>query len=110
MSRLAALFMVLAVSVGPHALAAPAEHEVLIQGMKFVPDRLQVHVGDTVVWRNDDLVPHTVTAKGGSFDSPQIESGKTWRVIIRKRGEFPYFCRFHPLMKAGLHAQPIPTQ
>lgn len=109
MTRLAALMMVLAVSVGPRALAAKAEHEVLIQGMKFVPDRLQVHVGDTVVWKNEDLVPHTVTAKGKSFDSPPIESGKSWRTVIRRLGDFPYFCRFHPLMKAGLSSETIPT-
>ena len=62
--------------------------------MKFVPERLEVAAGDGVTWVNKDLVPHTVTAPGAS-----------WKFIVRRRGEMPYRCRFHPTMKAVVVAR-----
>jgi plastocyanin len=33
-----------------------------IREFKFEPETLTVHEGDTVVWKNDEIVPHTATA------------------------------------------------
>jgi plastocyanin len=36
-------------------------HTVEIKQMKFVPDVLHVHAGDTVLWINSDITDHDVT-------------------------------------------------
>jgi plastocyanin len=85
--------------------AAGAElHHVEINAMKFSPPDLKVHVGDEVVWENKDLVPHTVSADNGAFDSGQIDSGKSYKTKIKKRGRIAYKCKFHPTMTAQLEA------
>ena len=40
----------------------PQRHVVEIRGMAFHPEVLEVRRGDTVVWINRDIVPHTATA------------------------------------------------
>jgi plastocyanin len=83
----------------------PKTHTVVIEGMKFEPESLTVAPGDTVVWVNKDLVPHTATAESGEFDSKDIEAGKSWQFTASKKGDFPYICDFHPKMKATLQVQ-----
>lgn len=57
------------------AKAEPKTYQVEIRGMQFVPASLTVKVGDTVVWTNHDVLPHTVTA-AGAFDSQAIAAGQ----------------------------------
>ena len=83
----------------------PRTHTVSLDGMRFQPDDLTVAPGDTVVWVNKDLVAHTATSESGGFDSKVIQPEKSWKVIIRKEGEFPYVCRLHPTMQAMLRVK-----
>ena len=85
--------------------AAAASHTVLIEGMKFSPDKLLVKKGDTVVWLNRDIVPHTVTDKKKSFDSGVVNAGASWKYVPNKAGKFEYTCLLHPVMKAALEVQ-----
>ena len=87
------------------AEAAPRVHTVLIEGMRFQPEGLTVATGDTVVWINRDLVPHTATSASGRFDSNEIAPGETWTYTFRATGEFGYICAYHPLMKAVLRVR-----
>jgi plastocyanin len=80
-------------------------HTVTIEGMRFQPEVLTVAPGDTVVWVNKDLVPHTATSKAGGFDSKDIQADKSWRYTIQTTGEFAYTCTFHPTMKATLRVK-----
>ena len=80
-------------------------HTVTIEGMRFQPEVLTVAPGDTVVWVNKDLVPHTATSKAGGFDSKDIQADKSWRYTIQTTGEFAYICTFHPTMKAVLRVK-----
>ena len=81
------------------ALAAEKTHAVRIEGMKFVPERLEVAAGDTVIWTNRDLVPHTVTASGARVESGELAPNRSFRFVAKKKGEMPYICRLHPVMK-----------
>ncbi|MGH8230349.1 MAG: plastocyanin/azurin family copper-binding protein [Steroidobacteraceae bacterium] len=45
---------------------------VTVEGMQYQPQTLTVRRGDRIRWVNKDLFPHTVTAEGGGFDSPEI--------------------------------------
>ena len=83
----------------------PKTHTVTIEGTRFQPEMLTVERGDTIVWVNKDLVPHTATSKAGNFDSKLIEADKSWKYTVRKKGDFAYICTFHPTMKAMLQVE-----
>ena len=62
-------------SRGSMARTARRTHTVTMAGMKFMPASLSVTKGDTVIWVNEDLVPHTATASNAAFDSGAIPAG-----------------------------------
>ncbi len=86
------------------AWAGSKTHIVLISNMKFEPSALSVQAGDTVIWKNEDLVPHTATAKG-VFDSGTIDASGSYKIVVKKKGNFDYVCSFHPTMKAAIKVQ-----
>lgn len=79
-----------------------ATHTVIIEGMKFNPDSLSIHPGDTVIWVNKDIVPHTATGLAREFNSGEIQAEHSWKHRFTKPGEISYACSFHPTMKAAL--------
>jgi len=87
------------------ATEANTLHTVTIKDFKYQPTILTVKVGDTVEWKNGDIVPHTVTAADKSFDSGAIGSGGLWKFVAKNSGSFDYTCTFHPNMKAKLIVQ-----
>lgn len=109
--RAAALALTLTFAPPPAALApvahardAPAVHTIVIEGMRFIPQTLEVRRGDTVVWRNKDPFPHTATAEGsaGGPVSPPIAAGASWRFKAATPGRYPYLCTIHRTMTATL--------
>ena len=83
---------------GVAAHAAGKTHQVRIEGMKFVPERLEVAAGDTVVWTNKDIVPHTVTAAESKVESGDLQTGRSFKLLAKQKGEMAYICRLHPVM------------
>lgn len=76
--------------------------EIRISGFEFVPEQVEVRVGDTVVWINEDLAPHTATARDGSWDTGVVEAGQKASVTFDAPGDFDYFCIFHPHMTGSV--------
>ncbi|HEU4448125.1 MAG TPA: plastocyanin/azurin family copper-binding protein [Nitrososphaeraceae archaeon] len=69
----------------------------------FSPNPIQVSVGTTVTWTNDDAQPHTVNSgenatPSGLFDSPIMPPAGTFEYTFTEPGEVPYFCMLHPNM------------
>jgi plastocyanin len=69
----------------------------------YQPNPIQVGVGDTVTWTNDDAQPHTATSgqnatPDGTFDSGIMAPGATFDFTFTEAGEYPYFCLLHPNM------------
>src|SRR5688500_9828784 len=69
----------------------------------FSPNPIQVSVGTTVTWTNNDAQPHTVNSgenatPSGLFDSPIMPPAGTFEYTFTEAGEFPYFCILHPNM------------
>lgn len=64
----------------------------------FSPNPVEVKVGETVTWINDDSGRHTVTSKDGIFDSGIMGKGQSFSYTFDKAGEYPYFCEPHPNM------------
>ncbi|EJC83406.1 hypothetical protein Rleg4DRAFT_6852 [Rhizobium leguminosarum bv. trifolii WSM2297] len=86
-------------------LAAATEYQVTIAGMKFSAPPAELHVGDVIVWRNDDIFRHTATARDKSFniDLPPKSEG---RMTISRAGAVDFYCRFHPAMTGKLDVRP----
>jgi len=79
---------------------------VVINNFSFSPSTLSVSAGDTVTWRNDDNVNHTVTSNSGSeLNSPLLGHGQTYRHIFSNSGNFPYHCTVHPSMTGSVAVQ-----
>ncbi len=75
--------------------------EVRIAAFAFHPATLTASVGDTIVWRNDDIVPHTATAADSSWSSGTLAAGGArWRWVATRTGEWTYHCALHPSMTA----------
>lgn len=85
----------------PKVLPAPSARTMrtAIKNVSYLQPKIQIPVGTTVEWRNNDPLPHTVTAVGKSFDSGLIQPGKTFRHTFTKAGTFDFFCTPHPFMK-----------
>ena len=86
----------------------PRTYQVEIRAMQFAPAELEVAVGDTVVWTNTDVVPHTVTSgvpAAATFDSGVIDNKAQWRYEITTAGEHAYVCTLHPTMRGKLVAR-----
>jgi plastocyanin len=80
-------------------------HTVTMENMRFQPAVLAVAPGDTIVWINKDLVPHTATSQSGGFDSNLILASESWSYTVQKKGDFAYICTFHPDMKGMLRVK-----
>jgi nitrite reductase (NO-forming) len=67
----------------------------------YSPDTITVVVGvnNTVVWTNDDMMPHTVTASNKLFDSGNMNTGDTFSYTFLNPGVYTYGCSYHPWMK-----------
>ncbi|KGF81309.1 hypothetical protein IA69_13235 [Massilia sp. JS1662] len=83
--------------------AGAAEHRVVIDGMKFTPQVVQVRKGDTIVWENRDMFVHNVTAAG--IKSGDLQPGKTWRWVVPAKMSFDYLCTLHPVMKGRVEVK-----
>jgi plastocyanin len=80
---------------------------VVIRGFKFDPETVTVNQGDTVEWKNEDIVPHTATEDVAkpAFDSGTIQVGAMWRYVARNKGTHNYTCTLHPNMEGKLIVQ-----
>ncbi len=112
-ARAAPLLLAAAVlALGPSAALAgePAAVVRMTDGLKFAPFKVTVHAGDTVEWRSESVLVHTVTAdpdlaarqkdvhlpEGAKpFDSGNIDPGGTYRHTFPVPGTYRYFCIPH---------------
>jgi plastocyanin len=85
--------------------SAARTHSIVIRNFQYVPATVTVAVGDTVVWTNEDVVPHTATAADRAWDTGNIASKETGRAVVDRKGRHEYVCTLHPNMKAELSAE-----
>lgn len=79
----------------------PAETGVVtvsIQDFAFKESTIEIPVGTTVEWVNEDSFAHSVVAEGGAFESEDLAAGATFRFTFDTAGDFAYFCGIHPSM------------
>jgi plastocyanin len=80
----------------------------------FDPDAAQAPVGNTIVWDNQDTVPHTATSGTGPqdpesaqlFDTGIINGGEESTAVelqgVSEGQTIPYYCIVHPYMTGEL--------
>ncbi len=68
-----------------------------IADFTFNPATVNVPVGGSVTWTNNDAQQHTATA-AGNFDAGAIQPGSSATVAFETAGTFAYICSFHPFM------------
>lgn len=77
-----------------------------MSGSMFTPANIQVKVGTTVTWTNEDSVPHSVTFKNGMKDSGTFGQGQSFRYTFTQVGTFTYYCTVHTEMLAQVVVVP----
>ena len=91
----------LAAGSGADAAAEPRVHTVAMTGMRFGAIPAGIRAGDVILWVNRDMVPHTATARDGSFDVV-LAAHQSRRMTVTRAGTFAVYCRYHPGMRAAL--------
>jgi len=94
-------FAVLAV-----APARAADISVKIANFTFDPPQITVETGTTVVWTNDDDIPHTVTSTTQAFKSAALDTDDKFSQTFTAPGEYEYFCSIHPYMTGKVVVKP----
>jgi plastocyanin len=89
----------------PSASTAASDNTISIKDMAFTPNSLQIKVGATVTWVNNDTVQHTVTSDTKVFDSGPIEPGANFTYTFTQAGSFAYHCDIHKSMIATITVQ-----
>lgn len=74
-----------------------------IKGFAYNPPVVEVPVGGSVTWTNQDNAPHTATG----IDREVLQSGAiafdaSYTQTFDTAGTFEYFCEFHPNMKGSV--------
>lgn len=100
MVAIAAILPVVAGLVG--AGAALARETVIGQkNRSFKPGSVELAVGDTVQFTNEDIFLHHVSVKSDTFtfDSGEQEPGQTVAIKFTQAGTFEVACAIHPKMR-----------
>lgn len=77
---------------------APETTMVSIADFNFESDMVEIPVGTTVQWVNNDSFAHTVQANDDSFESETLDEGDVFEFTFDEAGTFDYICGIHPSM------------
>lgn len=80
----------------------PARVVIEIEKFAYAAPDAPIRPGDTVVFVNRDLAPHTATAADGSWDTELLRQGESFELEVESGTMAAYYCRFHPSMTAVL--------
>ena len=68
----------------------------------YLPLNLEIPLGTTVTWVNDDSVQHNIQSQDDSgkvtdiFNSPPLNTGDRFEHTFDKEGVYKYHCSWHP--------------
>jgi plastocyanin len=103
--------------------SAPAGPVVSVKLLMFMPDPLTIKAGQSVTWRNDEPITHTVTSgtvtgidpktslragqqPDGLFNAKLPTKGSTFTFTFTKPGTYSYYCDIHEGMNASVLVTP----
>ncbi|MGH9187674.1 MAG: hypothetical protein ACRD0U_17980, partial [Acidimicrobiales bacterium] len=67
-----------------------------IVDFEILPPEQTLTVGDSIVFTNNGARPHTVTDRGGLFDTDPVLPGTTGEITFSVPGSYEVFCRINP--------------
>ena len=70
---------------------------VTIKDFAFSPASVDIKVGESVTWTNDDSATHNVEGDGG-ISSGDLANGQTYTKTFDTAGTYAYKCAIHPNM------------
>ena len=73
-----------------------------ISNFSFSQGSLNVSMGTTVTWTNNDSATHRVVSDTGLFDSGDLSQGGTFSYTFNTAGSYPYHCSIHTYMKGTI--------
>ncbi|HEX9321582.1 MAG TPA: plastocyanin/azurin family copper-binding protein [Xanthobacteraceae bacterium] len=81
--------------------AGSSEHVIRQKGRTFSESEIGIKTGETVVFANDDTVPHNVisTSAGNEFNLGSQVPGTATPVTFTASGEVSVLCGIHPRMR-----------
>jgi len=82
----------------------PKTVTVTMKSLSYDPKKLEIRVGDSVVWTNKAFAAHTATSDddGKTFDTGNVEPGESSKAVkFEKAGEFKYHCLVHGKTMSG---------
>jgi plastocyanin len=100
----AAMAIALSVSVYSYSRASAAESPrpdtIRIGNFTFAPSVLEVPAGTSVLFVNEDDVPHTIVGsdRDSPLKSPALDTDDRYSVKLTQPGTYHYFCSLHPHM------------
>jgi plastocyanin len=71
----------------------------------YSPNPINVAVGTTVVWTNNDSIAHNATASNGQWASGTMAPGAQYSYKFTTAGTFQYVCTFHAGMVGTVNVQ-----
>ncbi len=79
----------------------------------YVPYQAEIYSGESIIWKNVDSEPHTITsgfsdAPTGIFDSGIIMASESFEFAFTDSGEYDYYCTVHPWMTGKIMVREIP--
>jgi len=91
----------------PAASASPAlttgapvvatDREIQMVDDRYLPSRITVKIGETVIWKNTGNNQHTTSSLAGLWDSGPLERGTSFRHLFTTPGTYQFICRQHLL-------------
>ncbi len=91
----------------PAPSASP--YAITIKNFAFSPSKIQIPLGATVMWTNEDSAAHTATSTSHGFDSGNLDNGQSFRFTFTKSGSYPYVCQYHPNMTGMIVVEEAPS-
>jgi plastocyanin len=88
-------------AVTPAGAQTGGKEQARIVSFAFDPAERSIPVGTTITWTNNSDRPHTVTDRGGTFDTNPIAPKATGEVTFSAPGVYHYFCRINPSRMNG---------
>jgi plastocyanin len=93
-------------AAGDNAEAVADATMIEITDFAYAPDPVEIPVGATVTWTNNDAAPHTATAQDReALQSGTLNQGDSYSQTFDQPGTIDYFCEFHSNMKGTIVVQ-----
>jgi len=84
---------------------------IVINNLKFYPEKIIIAPATTVIWVNNDTIPHKVVAYDRLFYGPRMEPGDKYAFTFTQEGTHRYFDAVFPKIGRGrviVKEEPLP--